>query len=107
MRIFSARLLAAGMLSDGLCPAQSRAVRNAKEVHTLRHSPGAFREAPLRTFRLILRQLRVMQRKDPIQNACIRVRATPRPAAEEETKDEQSQGLLGQAWTTILFPVRA
>ena len=45
---------------------------------------------------VILRQLRVTQREDPKQNACIRVREILRLAAEEATKDEQSPGLLVQ-----------
>jgi len=86
----------AGMLPACLCPAQSRAVRNAKEVHALRHSPGAFREAPLRTFRLILRQLRVARHEGRRRKACIRVRAILRQAGEGETMDEQWQGPSAQ-----------
>jgi len=52
-----------------------------------------FRDAPRRNLRLILRQLCVMRREDPTQNACIRVRAMPRRAAEEETKGERWRGL--------------
>jgi hypothetical protein len=54
----------------------------------------------------ILRQLRVVQREDPTQNACIRVRAILRRVGEEAMTDEQLRGLLARASTTTLFHAR-
>ena len=77
-------------------------LRNSPHVWSGAAPPRRFREAPRRTLCLILRQLRVMQREDPIRNACIRVLAIFRRVGEEATMDEQSRAPLVRASRTIL-----
>src|SRR5262249_25499873 len=68
--------------------------------------PGTAQRAVL-TILFILRQLRVMQREDPTQNACTRVHEIPRPVDGGAMRDEPSRALSAQASTTIPCRARA